>query len=86
MFCHLPLELFALWDITQNRMSDQDSTDDKGDDRFMIELFENDAYADMTITSQGRVWECHRNILCPRSKFFDAALSGRFTVCYGKYL
>jgi len=40
----------------------------------------------MTITCGGMEFKAHRAIVCPQSRFFDAALSGGFKVRLLDYL
>ena len=37
-------------------------------------------YSDFIVVCGRQSWDLHRNIVCPRSKFFNAALNGGFQV------
>ncbi|KAI0886347.1 uncharacterized protein GGS22DRAFT_199623 [Annulohypoxylon maeteangense] len=46
--------------------------------RIFVELIENDKYADVQLTCQGKVWKLHRLVLCEKSPWFEKALNGNF--------
>ncbi|KAF7114985.1 hypothetical protein CNMCM5793_000755 [Aspergillus hiratsukae] len=46
--------------------------------------FLNPKYSDLTIFCDGEDFPAHRNIVCPQSKYFEAACDGRFKEGDGK--
>ena len=43
------------------------------------QLLRTGAFADCTVTCNGRSWPAHRNVLSPRCDFFQCCFDGRFT-------
>lgn len=46
----------------------------------MQELLQMGKHSDFTIKCDGETLKAHKAIVCPQSRYFDAALSGEFQV------
>ncbi|KAI0011243.1 hypothetical protein F4779DRAFT_573948 [Xylariaceae sp. FL0662B] len=47
---------------------------------YLFSLLETGEFSDAVVKCGQRSWKVHRAILCPRSKWFRAALAGHFRV------
>lgn len=45
-----------------------------------LEIYQTGEYADCNLVCEGRAWDLHRQIICPRSAYFRDAYKGNLDV------